>query len=201
LWLDVDSALSKTFPHALVGELPVHATCIDSGYQTEAVTRFCEQRRGRRIWAVKGTDGPYPVWPRRISKAKKGMVYLIGVDAAKATFYDRLTYESGPGSIHWPATVGQDFFLEINSEYLQTEYHRGKPVRHWRRRKDNGTPRAAEKLDCAIYAYAGMCGLRQVAGIHLEAEAEKISLIRNSFKFRPPTGRPMQPRVMGRMSL
>ena len=185
LWLALEKELGRTWPHPLVGELPVHATCVDSGYQTEAVTRFCEQHRGRRIWAVKGEDGASkPVWPRRMSKAKKGNVYLVGTDAAKAMFYDRLQYESGPGAYHWPSTVEVGFFEQINSEYLGTSYRKGRPVRQWVRRKHNGSNRAAEALDCAVYAYAGVCGLRLVAGIHLEVEAEKIALIRESVSVR-----------------
>jgi len=56
----------------------------------EAACDFCEQRRGRRVWAIKGMAGARPVWPRRQSGAAKGKVYVIGVDSCKMSIQQRL---------------------------------------------------------------------------------------------------------------
>jgi len=114
--------------------MPIHATSIDSGFYTGQVCRFCDERRGRRVFAVKGSGGARPVWPRRESKAAKGRVYVIGVDPLKITLSARLRLTEGPGRIHFPVTVDQGFFEQLNSEYLRTTYRRGRPERVWERR-------------------------------------------------------------------
>lgn len=47
------------------------------------------------------------------------------------------------------------FFEQMTSEYLKTEYRRGRPERSWERRKR----RAAEAWDCAAYALSAIHGL------------------------------------------
>lgn len=182
LWAALDDVLLETWHHPLVGPMPIHAACIDSGgHFTQGVCSFCDARRGRRVWAIKGEYGPRPVWPRKESKARKGRVWLIGVDSCKSTLAARLKITEGPGRIHFPVTVGEEFFLQLTSEYLKTTYKRGRPERVWERRKG----RAAEALDCAVYAYAALCGLR-AHGVDLDQEAARLELLK-------PAAAPGQP--------
>lgn len=133
------------------------------------VTTFADARRGRRVFAVKGAAGARPVWPRKQSKAPRGRVYLVGVDSCKATIAARLKFSEGPGAVHFPVWCGLAFFEQLNSEFQQTVYKRGRPERTWQRRKG----RAAEALDCAVYAYAALYGLRD-AGVYLDVEADRL---------------------------
>ena len=171
LWQELDSCLLDKFRHPVLGDIPVRACCVDSGgHFTEQVTSFCDARWGRRIFAVKGRAGSYPVWPKRQTKAAKGKVYVIGVDSAKQVLYQHLKgSEDGPGRVHHPTTVGEEYFAELNSEYLRTTYRRGRPHREWARRKG----RAAEALDCAVYAYAALCAL-VFFGVNLERECRRL---------------------------
>jgi len=174
-WAALDEFLLQKWSHPVAGLMPVHATCVDSGYLTETVCRFCDERRGRRVWAVKGEDGPRPVWPRKESKARRGRVWILGTDSVKSTLMARLKITEGPGRMHFPIAVGQEFFEELTSEFLKITYKRGRPERVWTRRKG----RAAETLDCAVYAYAGLCGLR-AHGVDVDQEVERLALMKQA---------------------
>ena len=117
--------------------------------------------------------GARPVWPRRQSKAAKGKVYVIGADSCKMSIQQRLKHTEGNGCIHFPTTVELPFFEQMTSEYLKTEYRRGRPERSWERRKG----RAAEAWDCAVYALATIHGLAS-HGISVDLEAERVALLR-----------------------
>lgn len=173
LWMALDGFLLKPWQHPLLGPVNIHAVCIDSGgHFTQAVCDFCEHRRGRRVWAIKGMAGARPVWPRRQSKAAKGKVYVIGVHSCKMSIQQRLKLTEGPGCIHFAAIVDLPFFEQMTSEFMKTEYRRGRPERSWERRKG----RAAEALDCAVYALAAIHGLAS-HGVSLDMEAERVALL------------------------
>ncbi|WP_321470115.1 phage terminase large subunit family protein [uncultured Paludibaculum sp.] len=175
LWAALDNYLLQQWQHPLIGPMPIHAACVDSGFLAGQVTRFCDERRGRRVWAVKGMAGAGPVWPRKASKAPKGNVFVIHHDSLKTTLQRRLSITEGPGRIHFPATVGLPYFEQLNSEFLRTEYRRGRPERIWERRKG----RAAEAWDAAVYAYAALFGL-QAQGIHVDVEAARLHGLRQA---------------------
>jgi len=171
-WPELDRYLSQAWLHPRAGQMHIAAACIDAGFATAVVSRFCEARAGRRVWAIKGAGGTLPAWPRRQSKTQRGRVYLIGVDSLKATITARLRAASGAGATHFPVTVDRGYFEQLTSEFLRTTYKHGRPVRTWERRKG----RRAEALDCAVYAYAATFGLAQ-QGVLIDREAERIALL------------------------
>ena len=173
LWEQLDRFLGSTWNHVLFGEVPISATCIDSGgHFTQAVCRFAESRRGRKVLAIKGAAGPRPIWPKRESKAARGKVWLVGVDSARQVVAQRIKISEGPGRIHWPVTCTLGFFEQLCSEYCRTTYKRGRPERSWVRKKG----RAAEVWDCAIYAYSALQALASY-GIHVDVEVSKLESI------------------------
>lgn len=127
------------------------------------------------MFAVKGQGGSRPVWPRRESRAAKGKVHILGVDPLKLTLSARLRLTEGAGRIHFPVTVGQEFFEQLNSEYLKTTYRRGRPERAWDRRKG----RRAEAWDAAVYSLAAVFAL-QSHGVYVDVEAGKIEAMRQT---------------------
>lgn len=171
-WPELDRYLSQPWLHPRGGPMSIAATCVDAGFATAIVTRFCEQRSGRRIWAIKGAGGAVPAWPRRQSRSQRGKLYVVGVDSLKSTIMARLRNGSGPGATHFPATVDREYFEQLTSEFLRTTYKRGRPVRTWERRKG----RRAEALDCAVYAYAATFGLAQ-QGVLIDREADRLDLL------------------------
>lgn len=171
VWKDLDRELRREWKHPVLKSLRVRAACVDSGFLAQTVCQFAEERRGRAVWAIKGDEGPKPIWPRRETKANRGKVYVVGVDSAKSIIVGRLKVVEGAGRVHLPMAenIDLEFAEQLLSEFVRTEYRRGRPVRKWERRKG----RRAEALDCAVYAYAALCGLR-AHGIYVDAEAAAV---------------------------
>lgn len=173
LWAALDDFLAQSWAHPIAGQVSIHAAAIDSGAFTGSVTKFCDERRGRRIWAVKSATGPRPTWPKRESKAAKGKVFVIGIDSLRATVSARLAITEGVGRIHFPGEMKIEFAEQLLSEYLRTEYKRGRPIRIWERRK----ARRAEAWDCANYALAALKGLES-HGVFCDVEASRLANMR-----------------------
>ncbi|MCC6919373.1 MAG: phage terminase large subunit family protein [Alphaproteobacteria bacterium] len=176
VWRTLDAELLRTFPHArAVPDLTVRAAAIDSGgHHTQSVYRFCAERAGRRVWAIKGRAGAgVPVWPRRPSRntRDRSPIYLVGVDAAKETLYARLRLaEAGPGACHFPVGRPEDYFRQLTVERLVTSHRKGRPVREWKK----GSSDRNEALDLRIYATAALHGLIAL-GLRLSHEASSLA--------------------------
>ena len=88
VWRDLDDLLKSRWPHPLGGTIGVDSAVIDSGFQSDAVYRFCFPRSGRRIMAGKGQSGSRPIIAAsktRISTKTglAGRVWIVGVDGIK----------------------------------------------------------------------------------------------------------------------
>lgn len=175
LWNALDEFLLQPWQHPAIGPMLIHATAVDSGgHFTNQVTSFAEARRGRRVFAIKGMAGPRRIWPPKQSKAPKGRVYLVGVDSGKQVVQQRLHLMEGAGRIHFPATVGERYFSQFTSEFMRTVYKGGRPERSWVRKPG----RQGETWDCAVYAFAALCGL-QTHGVNVDEEVARLELIGN----------------------
>ena len=120
------------------------------------------------ISAIKGSShgSGIPIWPPRASQSKrlKKPVYIIGVNDAKETLIKRLRIvEAGAGCWHFPMERDAEWFNQITAEIVKTRYLKGRPVREWHLRKE-GSPN--EALDCRVYAFAGLRGLRTYIKTH-----------------------------------
>lgn len=158
-WDELDYMLATRWPHPLGGEIGIDAAAVDSGdgNRTQQVYNFCATREGRRIFAIKGVSGarPHLDW----SRMKKWGIRLglVGVDEVKADLMARLAMtERGPRYIHLPAHLDEEFYRQLTSEARRVRYVRGRPVYEWVRKPG----RAAEALDCAVYANAIRLALR-----------------------------------------
>ena len=181
LWQQLDGLLINTrLPTEDGRALRIAACCIDSGgHHVQQVYEFATPRAARNVWAVKGQFGPRPVWPKRQTKSKKyrgHTVRLIGVDAAKDTIYARWQVASGkPGYCHFPMSYDDAWFEQATVEKRVTRIDaRGNEVRAWQ--KPSGA--CNEALDCRVYAYAALQGLKierrlvlaKLAGAVIEGE-------------------------------
>lgn len=162
IWDDLDYVLLRKFHTEGGRELRVRATCVDSGgHATGMVMAYARARVARRVHAIKGRDGPNPIWPRQISKTKKnkGDLFLIGVDTAKDAIYGHLRIaKPGPGYMHFPigTPFDQKFFDQLTSEQVRTKMKNGKPKREW----FLPSGRRNEALDLYAYALAARYSLR-----------------------------------------
>lgn len=159
VWKQLETFLSGTFKRADGSELPLSATCIDSGgHFTTEVYRFTKPLEYRRIWAIKGMRGdntPYVGKPVR-NNAVGAVRFDIGVNAGKAAIMSRLNLEDeGPGYCHFPRApdTGYDveYFRGLLSEVLRYEYANGKSKVEWKQIYERNEP-----LDTRNYATAAM---------------------------------------------
>lgn len=132
----------------------IFAACIDSGdgYSTQAVYRFCAPLEKRRIVAIKGVGGdnvPLISPPSRIASYHSPL-YKLGVDRLKRILYDRLHISTvGPGYVHIPKTLSDEFWAQLTAESPETVVERGRQVTRWKQHRARN-----EALDCAVYALA-----------------------------------------------
>jgi phage terminase large subunit GpA-like protein len=163
LWRDLDEILSHNFAHQReLPNLAITAVCIDSGgHYTDHVINYCNERKHKKIWAIKGSSAGsgVPIWPARASQNKrlKKPVYVIGVNDAKETLMQRLRIaEEGAGYWHFPIERDAEWFAQVTSEIVKTKYVKGRPVRQWMPRREGAR---TEGLDCRVYAFAALRGL------------------------------------------
>ena len=112
------------------------------------------------MFALKGIGGNGRLaWPRRPGKTKlsKAAVYGVGVDTIKDILYGRLAKvaDPGPGYIHLPSSVDEEWCDQFTSETKIYKMHMGRRVAIWRPKKQ-GIRQEAQ--DCWNYAYAVMRG-------------------------------------------
>lgn len=160
VWTELDDWLKTTCDRVDGVRLRTRAACVDmGGHHTQEVLKFCRDRRGRKVFAVKGMGGPKPIWTPKAGKSKRGALpfYSVGVDTAKDAIYGRLRIsppqqgETVPsGYVHLPATVTANFVAQLVAEVVVVERVQGRPQRRWK------LPSGArnEALDCAVYALA-----------------------------------------------
>jgi phage terminase large subunit GpA-like protein len=142
-------------------ELRVQAACVDSGgHHTQQVYRFCRQNKGRRWFAIKGSNTPGKPLVSKFTLQGRPPVrlYTIGTETAKDTISAHLLItEPGPGYMHFPADRDESYFKQLRSERPVTRFTRGQGVRHW----EKISPSARnEALDLRVYAMAALNILR-----------------------------------------
>lgn len=132
----------------------IFAAGVDSGdgYTTQAVYRFCAPLEKRRVVAIKGVGGDHIplVSPPTRTAAFRSPLYRLGVDRLKQVIYERLNIATiGPGYIHIPRELSDEFWLQLTAESPETVIERGKEVTRWKKHRERN-----EALDCAAYALA-----------------------------------------------
>jgi phage terminase large subunit GpA-like protein len=82
---------------------------------------------------------------------KKGVqLWTVGTEIVKGMIYARLNLtEPGPGFIHFPAGIEDEYFKQLTGEKLVTRFKDGVQKKVWVQTR----PRV-EALDCEVYAYA-----------------------------------------------
>lgn len=162
VWRQLDEYLAQARYVTEDGRtLRIAACCIDSGgHHVQQVYEFATPRAARNIWATKGMFGPRPVWPKRQTKSKKyrgHVVRIVGVDTAKDVLHSRLVIAEGAGCCHFPLHYDDEWFAQLTSEKRITKTDRtGREVRVWEKPRDLRN----EALDCRVYAYCALQGLK-----------------------------------------
>ncbi|MEM7400069.1 MAG: phage terminase large subunit family protein, partial [Pseudomonadota bacterium] len=193
VWDDLDAVLLEPM-HTVSGRpVRVAAAAIDTGgHFASQVYAFCEGKRGRRVWPIKGQAGAgVPIWPTYSSKAAKGKrsVWMVGVDTAKEMIYSRWEIAEGDGACHLPSdpALGYDetWMKQATAEQKLTRYTKGRAYIFW----DLKPGQRNEALDCRVYATAAMRSLprrmRMRESVRVEPHAPSGELIRENAPLRP----------------
>lgn len=139
IWEELDEFLLSTFHKADGTELPIYATCMDTGgHHADRVLRFCKERFSRNVFAIKGRGGPDTPFLANPTKNNriKAPLFTIGVDTGKALVYQRLRVAAkGPNYCHFPAdpAAGYDetYFKGLTAEKMVIRYRKGHAVVTW----------------------------------------------------------------------
>ena len=182
VWQELDEWLLKTYeigPH----RLKAACTCVDSGgHHTDHVYNFCKQRQGRRVFAIKGSSQYYAPVASKPSQAGRQRVqlYSVGTDSAKDTILLSWlnTEDFGPGYIHFPNNVDEEYLRQLTAETRKTERFRGSKRLKWVKRRERN-----EILDLHVYNYAAYSILQP----DLEAIARKRAPVVETPKEPPPS--------------
>lgn len=170
-WVELEQLLTRTLTTGAGPEIPIAACAIDcsDGQTSDAAYAFVRRhhRVDRQVIAVKGAsdaEGRLEIWapPKavdpnyRATKASRfGVkVHIVGTAKAKdlilgwAQEGGRVRLKgTGPGRMHWPAAVRQDFYEQLLSE-IKVPSRSNPRRRAWKARTD----RRNEALDCTVYA-------------------------------------------------
>lgn len=165
LWRELDDVLKEQWVHPYGGKLGVDAAAVDSGdpETMERVYAFCYPRYNRKIFAIKGDDGRRPWIARSGSKANHGRLWIVGVDGLKSHLFSRLTRGK---TMRFSSSLEPVWFEQLAAERLVIKRISGRDVRKWERIPG----RAAEALDCTVYAFA----VRELLNINWAAREEQL---------------------------
>ncbi|MFK3680672.1 phage terminase large subunit family protein [Pseudomonas sp. NPDC088890] len=161
-WLLLDEKLKARYRHPCGAHLGILAAGIDSGgHHTDEVYQFCRMRRWRNVFALKGASKPgKPVIAQRPSMMDvtwKGQterngveLWFVGTDTAKDWIYNRYPFESGPGALHFPNDLHDEFFDQCVAERKVARKVRGGMRTEWVK----GSGERNEALDLMVYCLA-----------------------------------------------
>jgi phage terminase large subunit GpA-like protein len=181
VWRELDEILMRPWLHEDGATMRVAVTCIDAGYNTERIWRFCAGRSRFNVIATVGRDGrgrklieaPDPARLKKV-RSKKRPMHIVGVDSGKDMLAARLriTDPAAAKYIHFNTKLDPVFYDQLTAEELTTVAPKnGRPTRKWVLPSD----RRNETLDEAILNMAGLAYLGMPVINQLGVMAERIS--------------------------
>ncbi len=161
IWNDLDDYLEQSWLHESKNKMRISAACLDTGGTggcTQAAYDYVKNKRGRRVFAIKGVGG----WGRSIvappnrkrsgPNQRKLNLFPVGTDEARLNVYKRLGIaEPGKGYCHFPNHYDVEYFKQLTAETLRTRYRKGHPVREWHKTRPRN-----EALDARVYSLSAL---------------------------------------------
>ena len=151
VWNDFDRYLQTKFSTHSGRNMTIACTTIDSGFQTQMVYAFTKNKKGRRIFAIKGQSqsGKSVVGkPTKVGK-ENSTLYPVGSDTAKEVIYSRLASEYGYSTLHFPSTVDEEYFKQLTAEQRFVKFVKGRKTLYWKQIRERN-----EALDTICYSLA-----------------------------------------------
>lgn len=194
VWDDLDTYLQKNYRYSDGSEIMIAVCCVDSGYHTSEVYKYCKKRVQRRVFAIKGKGGqgvPFIGKPSR-NNIYKCLLFQIGVDIGKANIISRLKtqYEDQGGYCHFP--IEQDkgydeyYFKGLTSERRVVKYSKGKKHFEW---KKKATGARNEALDLRNYATAALEIVNPNFELLKKRRENESNIGKNSTNSKPKTSK------------
>jgi len=137
------------------------------------VYAYAKKHTGRRIFAIKGVGGEGKPIVGRPSKSNVGKcpLFPVGVDTTKDLLFARLRIdEYGPGYIHFPDNLEDEYFKQLTAEKIVTKFTRGYKKRIFKKIRDRN-----EALDCFVYAMAALA----ILNVDVNTLADKVKFKHN----------------------
>lgn len=199
-WDLLDERLKIRYRHPSGVNLGILAVGIDSGgHHTHEVYQFTRVRRWRNIFALKGASKlGKPVIAQRPSLVDvtwKGQterngaeLWMVGTDTAKDWIYNRYSFESGPGALHFPRDLPDEFFQQCVAERKIARYVKGYKRIEWVKGKADRN----EALDLMVYnlAMANYLGLHRYGEQDWDKLRQALAQV-SLFDEPPPTKQPL----------
>jgi phage terminase large subunit GpA-like protein len=159
IWQTLDDLLLQPLMTETGALMSIRAACIDSGgHHTQEVYKFCGERAGRRVMAIKGRAGALPIWPTKLSRKKLkhgASLHIIGVDTAKDVIHSSLSVLDPdlPKYVAFSAGLPDDYFPQLVAERRVPKVNKsGFTTRTWVKKSGDRN----EALDCFVYALAAL---------------------------------------------
>jgi phage terminase large subunit GpA-like protein len=169
VWDQLDGFLGEAFQHESGQLVKIASTMIDSGgLHTEEVYRFCKARQHRRVFCLKGASETGKEILGRFTTNNRYQVKLwtVGTDTAKDRIFARMRIAApGPGYIHLPDWIEDEYLAQLTAEKAIRRYKRGRGVV----REYVKTRARNEALDLEVYA---LCALYVLGGQNLRRLGE-----------------------------
>lgn len=184
VWNELDAFLLSTWEHPSGQKVKITCTMIDSGgLHTDSVYRFVRARQHRKIFALKGSSesGKEILGKFSINNQYRVKLWLIGTDTAKDRIFARMKIPGpGPGYMHLPDFIEDEYLAQLTSEKAVRRYRRGKgTIREYLKTRARN-----EALDLEVYVLAALYVMGQATIRKLGEMAAALRLPPSE----PPTG-------------
>lgn len=153
VWAELRGYLQQTRMHPVFGEMGTQMTCVDSGYRTSDVYKFC--RSLPLVVPTKGLggDGKPMVGKPSKNNLQGTQVFPLGVNTIKDIVVSRLKSPPGQaGYSMFPKGRSDDYFRGLTVEERRTRFVKGHKIMEWW--KPDGARN--EPFDLRVYATAGL---------------------------------------------
>ena len=177
VWNDLDEFLLTKFRHESGREICISATFIDSGgHNTDDVYRFVKGRQSRKVFACRGASesGKEILSKYSLNNRLRVKLFTIGTDTAKDRIFARMKIPApGPGYMHLPDWIEEEYLEQLTSEKAVRRYKRGRgAVREYIKTRERN-----EALDLEVYAMAALYTLHRTHIQSLQEIARELSAI------------------------
>lgn len=175
VWNQADEFLGEEYQHVSGRLVKIASVMIDSGgAHTDSVYRFCKARQHKRVFCLKGSSesGKEILSKFSTNNQYRVKLFMVGTDTAKDRIFARMKIPApGPGYMHLPDWIEDEYLAQLTAEKAIRRYKRGRGVvrEYVKMRARN------EALDLEVYALAALYVLGQGVLRHLGQLAEDLN--------------------------